>query len=274
MEIADKIPRFRELHDLLIGYKGNRLYEAVLQPWSEKAQVAVSGVDRFRTMSRYDTKSDEFLLPIWNLYALSRVNDFLLLSFQNDERGNWTGPQVSEEQYLAFFSQLGFTPFVSGGVSSFRNEIVRVQQSHNEAEPVTMTTMIWPGLMFGEMLFSRSGVAVVGGRHHVVKEVAETSTLYFTYRRLHRKTSDLSMGWGSNSQWRTAFRRDYECHRMRFYNIDGGHCLNHLPSEADRDGLTINDRIELCKNRCVIVTTKRDDDLWPFGDCYQEPLSR
>ena len=67
MEIMPNIPWFRELFDLLMDYEGDSLYETVLLPWSEMAQNAVSAFAQFKTMNRYDTRSDEFQLPIWNL---------------------------------------------------------------------------------------------------------------------------------------------------------------------------------------------------------------
>jgi len=33
----------------------------------------------------------------------------------------------------------------------------------------------------------------MGGSDHILKEIAEQSTLYFTFRRKNRKTNDLSM---------------------------------------------------------------------------------
>ena len=64
--------------------------------------------------------------------------------------------------------------------------------------------------MFGEMLFSRSGVAVLAHPEAMDKNTAEQSTLHHAYTRPNRLTSDLSMGWGSNSQWGTDFERSYE----------------------------------------------------------------
>jgi hypothetical protein len=144
-------------------------------------------------------------------------------------------------------------------------------QSKEDEEPIGVLGHLWPGLMLGDMLFSRSGVEVIGGRKNVVKDIAEQSTLYFTYRRHHRRTNDLSMGWGSNSQWRTSFRRDYQSDRTWIYNADGKNLLNaDTMSEEDRDGLTKKERAELCKNRCFIVTSKQDQDLWPFDDRLEE----
>jgi len=74
-----------------------------------------------------------------------------------------------------------------------------------------------------------------------------------------------------NSMRRTSFRRDYESDGMWIYNIDGKNALTASPSpEADRDGLTPVARIELCRNRCFVVTDKPSDDLWPFHDRFQE----
>jgi hypothetical protein len=270
--ISDGIPWFRELYNLMLDYGGGALYEEVLLPWRQRALAAVAGFARFSRMSSFDTKADTFLLPAWNLYALSRINDFLLLPFQGDERGGWADPQVTRQQYLDFFAALGFTPFISERFSPFLHEIVRVRHNADDSAPIKVIETVWPGLMFGDMLFSRSGAAVEGGSDHVVKEVAEESTLYFTYRRLHRKTNDLSMGWGSNSQWRTALRRDYECHGSWFYNVDGPRSLNRVStSEQDRDGLSTDERIELCRNRCFLTAKKSGDDLWPFDDRYEEP---
>src|SRR5262249_44186431 len=103
------------------------------------------------------------------------------------------------------------------------------------------------------------------------KEIAEQSTLYFAYRRQHRKTNDLSMGWGSNSQWRTSIRRDYQSGRGWIYNVDGKNLLNASTIPEDgRDGLAHEERVELCKNRCFLVTSKEDQDLWPFDDRLDE----
>ena len=58
-------------------------------------------------------------------------------------------------------------------------------------------------------MFSRAGVAVCGGKDYIQPEIAMSSTIYWAFRRKYRPYSDLSHGWGSNSQWRTSFRRDY-----------------------------------------------------------------
>ncbi len=265
-------PWFRELFDEILKYERQSLFKDVLNPWSGNAQSTITEFGRFRTFSHYDRFDEPARIALWNLYGLSRVNDLLLMSFQIENEATRPSAVLKPDEYATFFSQNGFTIIESDRFSPFHHEIVRVQQSHDDDEPVRVVGHLWPGLVLGDMLFSRSGVEVTGGRKHVVKEIAEQSTLYFSYRRQHRKTKDLSMGWGSNSQWRTNHRRDYLSDGMWIYNADGKNLLNaQTISEPDEEGLTLEERVELCRNRCFIVTSKQDQDLWPFDDRLEEP---
>jgi len=59
---------------------------------------------------------------------------------------------------------------------------------------------------------------------------------------------------------------------MWVYNTDGKNLLNaHTISEEEGDGLTREERMEFFKNRCFVVTTTQDQDLWPFDDRLAEP---
>ena len=266
-------PWFRELYDDILGYRRHSLFYDALAPWIEKAPAAIAELERFRKSSPHDRNDQTAQAAMWNLYALSRVNDLLLMSFQTREAENRIA-SVSLDEYEAFFTRIGFTVVGSGQFAPFHHEIVRVYQSKEDEEPIGVLGPLWPGLMLGDMLFSRSGVEVIGGRSHVLKDIAEQSTLYFAHRRQRRKTNDLSMGWGSNSQWRTSFRRDYQTGGIWIYNADGKKLLNaDSTPEEDRDGLTKEERVELCKNRCFIVTAKQDEDLWPFDDRLEEPCT-
>jgi hypothetical protein len=123
--------------------------------------------------------------------------------------------------------------------------------------------------LLGDMVFSRAGVRVSGGRRFIRKDVAESSTLYWAFRRKNRPSQDLSHGWGSNSQWRTRFRRDYRLGEEFHYNVDGKHDLAAPePAAEDRDGLAREERIELLTNRCFIRTVKPHSDLWPYDDLH------
>jgi hypothetical protein len=267
------IPGFRELFNDISEYRRHTLFQDVLVPWIEKSQPAMVELSRFKSASPYDHGTDDAQLAMWDLYALSRVNDLLLFSFQHHQNSERTNSNVTEYEYAEFFTRIGFSVSEPNRFSPFHDEIVRVDQSEDEHEPTEILTVCWPALKFGDMLFSRAGVEVVSGQNHLVKGIADTSTLYFTFRRLHRRTNDLSMGWGSNSQWRTSFRRDYESDGKWIYNADGKNSLNSAASEEDRDGLTAEERIELCKHRCFVRSPKPDDDLWPFDDRFEETLA-
>jgi hypothetical protein len=72
---------------------------------------------------------------------------------------------------------------------------------------------------------------------------------------------------GSNSQWRTSFRRDYRIGQEVHYNVDGKLDLAAPDSTVEsRDDLTREERTELLTNRCFVRTTKPQNDLWPYHD--------
>lgn len=119
----------------------------------------------------------------------------------------------------------------------------------------------------------RAGVSAIGGRHVCSAPLAQTSTLYWAYRRKYRPYVDLSHGWGSNSQWRTSFRRDYRIDGHLYYNVDGEHdlSLHKLTgpcsgSGNETDSLTRQERLELLIHRCFITTDKPGSALWPYDD--------
>ncbi|WP_437938226.1 hypothetical protein [Sorangium sp. So ce341] len=209
---------------------------------------------------------------LWRLYAFSRVNDTLLLRFQSGtaDGADWPGPLISQAEYVAFAEALGLTIVQTSSFSPFYHEIVEVEYAEDRRRPVSILNYSWPCLMLGDMLFSRAGVRVRGGSDIIRKDAAESSTMYWAYRRKNRPCQDLSHGWGSNSQWCTAFRRDYRVGRKLHHNVDGKRELGVLgPTNEDDDGLTREERVELLTNRCFIFTTKPHDDLWPYDDRLQ-----
>lgn len=272
--MSTEIPWFRELCEAVRDYEGSDVYRDVLVPWVEPAQRALAHCTRFKSAAPHDRKDEAALFALWNLYALSRTNDYLLTGFQPSSKPATSGPTISWTEYEEFFTELGFDVVAPEHFTPFHHEIVRVEQADADDEPIQVLRMLWPGLKFGDLQFSRAGVEVSGGKNYVVKEIAESSTLYFSFRRAYRPTNDLSVGWGSNSQWRTAIRRDYECDGKRIYDFDGPLLLDGSPrAEADRDGLTLAERIELCRNRCFIICAKDHTDLWPFDDRLEELIS-
>jgi hypothetical protein len=98
------------------------------------------------------------------------------------------------------------TPIGAADFDPFFHEIVAVEQDDDPEAPVRITGTLWPGLMLGDMLFSRAGVRVRAGARHAEAGIADRSVLHEVFLRRYRATSDLSLGWGTNSQWKTDFR--------------------------------------------------------------------
>jgi hypothetical protein len=103
-----------------------------------------------------------------------------------------------------------------------------------------------------------------------VKTIAESSKFYWTFRRKDRACADESHGWGSNSQWRTRFRRDYQLPSGFLYNVDGTESLN--DSASDLDGIARAVMIELVRHRGLIRSEIDDSDLYPYRYSYFEPI--
>jgi len=201
---------------------------------------------------------------------LSRVNDTLLLSFQPAPVGaSDRRPEISLDEYTAFMTAIGLHPVREAGFSPFFHEIVKVEQHPDVDAPIVVSGEYWPSLMLGNMMFSRAGVIVTSGREHIHKETAETSTMYWTFRRKTRPCYDLSVGWGSNSQWRTSFRRDYRIGRSFYFNVDGSNDLSLASPGKDRDDLTPQERLELLLHRCFIRGADPHEALFPFDDAYR-----
>jgi len=301
----ESAPWFSELYFELLDYTGNHPFTEVIDPWREKAEQAIQPLKHYKQIHfppyPYEVKDED----LWRWYGLSRVNDYLLFGFQarpdfyrapsrqSEKWLSWmkyTGHRrlidqpvtaVESSEYLEFFSSLGFTTLAEAPYKPFFHEIVEVVESPEQSEPIVIDHVYWPGLMFGDMLFSRAGVRVRSLPGVLDKEVAENSRLYFTFWRARRETEDLSHGWGSNSQWRTRFRRDYRGDNVFHYNVDGKYWLDEsyydsMPDDLPPrgDGLTLLDeRIELLTNRCLVRCRKDDHDLWPFDDKFDEPTT-
>jgi hypothetical protein len=297
-----KVPWFRELYLELLMYEGERPFERVIRPWQSKAERAIEALDQYKWINSSTNPYEVEMEDLWRWYALSRVNDYLLLSFQtrpdfyqepSRHDKNWLNPEntaaherlihqpgarIEPDEYLRFFTSLGFTSFAEAPYSPFFHEIVEVVESPGLAEPIVVDHVYWPGLMFGDMLFSRAGVRVRSAPGALDKEIAENSILYFTYWRARRRTKDNSHGWGSNSQWRTNFYRNYRSANGLHYNVDGKYPLNEsyfdsLPEhdrELGEDGLSLDERIELLTNRCFVRSRKDDEPYWPFYDKFDE----
>ncbi|MEL6339438.1 MAG: hypothetical protein AAFQ65_05975 [Myxococcota bacterium] len=256
---------YRRLYGEILESNSN-VYEQNLLPWLESfGESERDWLVDLASSAQTPPWPDASAENLWRLYALSRVNQLLLLAFQRGGfDGEWQGPDVSPAQYLEFFGRLGLGHTSESEFHPFFHEIVHVAAAEDLNERPRLEAVHWPGLMLGNMMFSRAGCSISAGRAWANKPVAESSTLYWAFRRKHRKFEDPSHGWGSNSQWRTSFRRDFRAGDRYFYNVDGEEDLASVTG-TDEQGLSPADRLELLRHRCLVTSTTPDQGgLWVY----------
>jgi hypothetical protein len=257
---------YRQLHDQMLEYDGDALFGDVLQPWLRANDGERRWLDELRAR-RGDPVPAMRQEESWRLYALSRIVELLQLSFapRTLEEG-WNVAPVTRDEFTRFMDALGMEPVERAGFHPFYHEIVTVDPLPDDDAPPEIAEVLWPGCTLGPLLVSRAGCRVRAGQRHLVKEIAERSTLYWAYARNNRRTQDLGLGWGGSSQWRTAFRRDYALDGTLHYNVDGRD-----PGPGAGIDLDAIERAELLRHRCFVTSTRPSDDLWPYGFRLTEP---
>lgn len=259
----------RELYEALTRYDREESYRTIVTPWLDRAQdgyrswLATAAEDSSWWAEKESEPDGRELM--WELYALHRVSDRLLLTIQSafEEPGSPDSqPLLSERQYLSVFASLGMTWFEDGDAfDPFLHEIVDVEQADDPYAPIEIIEVVRTGLTLGGLLFNRASVRIRAGVEHAQRGVADRSPLYWAFLRRHRPTVDLSQGWGSNSQWRTDFRLDYRTPAGDRLNvagyrpIDGDADLHpDHPNNLSREErlLTPGERRELLRHRCLL----------------------
>jgi hypothetical protein len=235
---------YRDLYDRILDYEGPDLHEDVVRPWLRLQD------DERRWLADFSKRKGDPIPPatteeLWRLYGLSRIADLL------------------QPDHAELMESLGMQRIERAAFHPFFHEVVTVDPSPGEPRIVEE---YWPGYMLGPLLIARSGCRVAAGPEQLSKDIAEKSTLYWAFTRRHRRTDDLSKGWGSNSQWRTQFRRDYALDGRLHYNVDagGGKRISY------DDDLEPAERLELLRFRCFVKCPKRDDDRWPYDLHHRE----
>jgi len=257
---------YRDLYDHMLSYEGEALADDLLRPWLAAHDGERRWLDQLRARRGNPVPA---MRPeeLWRLYALSRIVQLLQLSSAPAAPdAAWDLAPVSRGELEGFMVALGMEPIERPGFHPFFHEVVTVDQLPDEDEPAEVAEICWPGYMLGPLLVSRAGCRVRAGRSHLLKEVAERSTLYWAYARNHRPVADLSHGWGGNSQWRTPFRRDYMLDGALHYNVDAH---PHPGGPRDED-LTAAERMELLRHRCFVTCTRPSDDRWPYDLSFSE----
>jgi hypothetical protein len=178
----------------------------------------------------------------------------------------WTGRIPGRAALPAFAGAVGAVRISEEKFHPFFHEITAVEPADDPDAPAELVAEAWPGYLAGGLLLNRSGVIVRAGSAVLDPEVAARSCLYWAWWRRNRVASDLSHGWGTNSQWRTDFRRDYIADGQLHYNVDGDKLR---PFSDDNLGETA--ARELLRHRC----STRDDlgrDCWPWHLSFTEPV--
>ncbi len=245
---------FRGLAEDLSRYEGSTVFADVLEPWLSahpEARDWLVSIGRRPGAPTPPIEDEES----WALYALNRTLDTLIAA----------GDPISSAQYIEFVEALGMKVLMPQQFSPFYHEVVQLEQAASATSPVTILEFNRPCVMLENMLIARARVRVSAGDQVLAPGIAEASTLYWTYLRKNRPNQDLSHGWGSNSQWRTAFRRDFVVGDTFYYNVDG---KKDIATQGDDEEceLTCSERIELLTHRCFVRCTKPHNDLWPYDD--------
>lgn len=263
----DQAP-YRLLYDLILDYEGTELYAGVVRPWLQSNGGERVWLADF-AQRRGDPVPAASVEDLWRLYALSRIVELVRLGLAPSGRevaGGWRTATILHGEYVDFMDSLGLQRIVRPSFHPFFHEIVTVDLLPEETAPIAIVEEYWPGYMLGPLLLTRAGCAVAAGAAHLTKEVAEHSILYWAFARRTRPTEDLSRGWGSNSQWRTDFRRDYVLDGRLHYNVDA---VGKRSASQDED-LTDAERLELLRHRCFVQCVKPDGDRWPYASSHVE----
>lgn len=253
----------RPLYFSVRNYVGDSLVRDVLEPWLAESAAAVrEGLAPLAVYGAWSRIEYEWGDLLEQAYALSRLSDLLLLGFQPEPPPNAEPglahflhmperiPHISEGEYTDFLSALGMRRVRTARFDPFFHEIAAVEQSKDPDDPIEVADELWPCVMFGEMLFGRAGVRVRAGARHAIAGLADTSTLHEVFIRRHRYTSDLSLGWGGNSQWKTDFRRDYLTVDAYHFNVDETTAIDE-DNEFGDNRLSVQERSDLLRHRCL-----------------------
>ena len=253
----------------LLDYDRQDVFDDVLMPWLDAYPEAARWLASLRTRG---SSAVPALQPqdLWRLYALSRACEMLMLSLETaPPRPLSCNPlALSVRQFEDFFSRLGIDAIRPEAYAPFHHETVTISPAPSRGQVPRIVAWHWPCLMLGTLMIQRGGVTLSAGAEVIAPGIADTSTLYWAYHRTGRRTDDLAHGWGSNSAWRTAFRRDYHLGDTYHFNVDGNCDLASVDPAGtpDESGLSRADRIELLVNRSFVTVSKDHTDLFPYRD--------
>ena len=261
----------KDLYLEILDFDGDHIFETMIKKWvlENNYQSIISNISQ-------KILSDKIVLSqndIFELYALNRVLDVLTLQFQpnNHADGEWLGPKISVLEYIEFTHLIGLETFTPESFHTFNCEIMDVQAGTCDFKIIEQ---YFPAVKLKNLIIKRAGVKLSLNPTHYDLELINQAAIYWTFRRKNRKYFDLSQGWGSNSQWGTDFRLDFETKDCFIYNILGKQDLNTPNSdtitELHDSNLEIEEAIELVKFRHFMACPKDDSDLFPYDYKYSQ----
>jgi hypothetical protein len=182
---------------------------AARQEWMADLARRAQSVARLADTMPFEPAHEDLRVTLWALYAASRVRDALLLAHQPGPAGD-LATELDEKlpefrpvpvgQITQFFAAIGCQPVTEASFNPILHEIVSCEAAAEPDTPIQVVGQAWPALMIGELIFTRAGAHVRAGSEYAVPGIADRSTLYWEFWRRYRTTSDLSLGWGSNSR--------------------------------------------------------------------------
>lgn len=262
----------RDLYNRILDYKGENILNELLIDWVEDNDYRY-----YLTQSSTQLSNNINEIPIeisWELYAFSRVLDILTLGFQpnnNADNSNWLGPKISVSDYVSFAEFLGLKVINKNYYHPFYWEIFEAIEGESDFQ---IAETYFPPLMLDNLLIKRGGVEITLNLNNYDLDLVNNSTIFWTYRRKNRSYQDLSHGWGSNSQWRTSFRFDFEMEDSYLYNSEGKINLS-MPQNSDlkflkEHNINLQEAIEVTVNRHLITSLKDETEIFPYEFRFSE----
>ena len=244
------------LYDALLEHDGDAVDDVVLRPWLAENPDRLTDLVAIAGRMRYPDQG----LPVedlWVLYAVLRIVERLQDALISD--------RLSLPAYRGFTGAIGLSEIQPHPFHPMFHEIVSVTQTDDPDATAMIEDTLWPGMQLGPLILSRSGVALQAGEHHVDKQLAEGSTLYWANFRGHRPVEDRSHGWGHNSQWRTEIRQDF-IHGDRAY-------FNAFAQGAEDPSIPKDEAVSLVRHRCTICRPSSSPEPYPYNTSVTEPYS-
>ena len=258
----------RALYHELPKYKGNKILSELIKPWLE-----LNGYREYlHSLAISEQMKDH---ENWELYAFSRVLDVLSLTTRPNsytEAFNRDSRILSADEYIELMQFLKLDLVYPGQYDPFHCEIATAIPGEVNFH---IMDCLHPAIKLNNLMIKRSPVVITLNPRDYNLDLVNKATLFWTFRRSNKNTTDLSEGWGSNSQWRTEFRLDIETAHSYIYNLKNTLALNEpdeeTVAELNKQDLTVEEAIELLVHRQFILCTKKDTDQFPYDFKYETP---